>query len=154
MASAPSAKVKKGFQKLLPCYIGITNGKDAKGKPSTTTHYVLINDRVANRLGITVAIKKPGGSDTLEFGVVYKKNRKRPKGGSVVEAKRFLKQYKKKITLYCKGTVKNSIGKDVQESYSLSFPSGIPLALIRVFLQKNCPNVVRYGTGTQLYQVR
>jgi hypothetical protein len=154
MASAPSAKRKKGLQKLLPCYIGITNHKDDKGKKFTSTHYVLINDRVATRLGLATATKKPGGSDASEFGIVYKKNRKRPKGGPLVEAKRFLKQYKKKITLYCKGTVKNSAGKDVQESYTIGFPSGVPLALIRVFLQKNCPNVIRYGTGSELYQVR
>jgi hypothetical protein len=155
MANAPSAKKKAGQSKLLPCYIGVTEGKDPKGVKTTHSHYVLIAERVATRLGIKgKSIKKPGGSDVIENGIVYQTNRKKAKGTGKVEAKRFLKQYQKKIMLYCKGTVKNTKGKDVQETYSVSFPSGVPLRLIRKFLEDNCPNVVRYGTGNQLYQVR
>jgi hypothetical protein len=155
MANAPGAKKKAGQQKLLPCYVGVTDGKDSKGVKTTHTHYVLIADRVATRLGIKgKAVKKPGSSDVVDNGVVYQTNRKKAKGTGSVEAKRYLKQCEKKITIYCKGTVRNSKGKDVPETYSVGFPSGVPLRLIKKFLESNCPNVVRYGTGSQLYQVR
>jgi hypothetical protein len=155
MASAPSAKRKKGSNKLLPCYLGVTKEKVA-GKVTSVTHYILIPERIATRLGLTAAVKKPGPSDSMEYGVVYKLNRKKPKktGAGQVEAKRFIKQYKRKITLYCKAFVKNAQGKDVRESYTLGFPTGVPLTIIRKFLEKNCLNVVRFGTGSQLYQVR
>jgi hypothetical protein len=156
MASAPGAKSRKGSQKMLPCYIGVTSEKDATGKKRSVTHYVLINDRVAPRLGLKGVVKKPGGSDTVEFGIVYKLNRRKPKqkGAGSVESKRYITYYKRKITVYCKAFVKNKQGKDVRESYTLNFPSGLPLSSIRKFLQNNCKNVIRYGTGSQLYQVR
>ncbi len=155
MASATSAKPKKGTKKLIPCYVGITDGQDAKGVKTTHTHYVLIDSKVASRIGIKGAsVKKPGGSDAVEHGVVYQTNRKKAKGTGKVEAKRYLSQGKRKIKLYCKGTVKDKQNKQVQETYSVGFPLGVPLRLIKKFLQDHCPNVVRYGTGNELYQVR
>lgn len=156
MAASPSAKKKAGGgNKLIPCYIGVTDGKDSKGQKTSHTHYVEIDEEVAKRLGIKgKSIKKPGGSDRTENGIVYQTNRKKPKGGTT-EAKRALKQYKKTIILYCKGTVKNKKGKDVQESYSVGFPSGVPLRLVRKFLEDHCPNVARYQPKSgDLYQVR
>jgi hypothetical protein len=156
MAAAPSAKTKPGQRLLLPFYCGITEGRDLKNKPYKHTHYVLIADKVAARLGIKQkSIVKPGSADAIINGVVFQKNRKKSVGDKKdVEAKRYIKQCKHKITAYCKTTVKNKLGKDVPETYSIGFPSNVPLRLIIKFFNLNAPNVVRIGTGGNLYQVR
>jgi hypothetical protein len=156
MAAAPSAKSKPGQRLLLPFYCGITEGKDLQNKPYKHTHYVLIADKVATRLGIkSKSIVKPGAADAIVNGVVFQKNRKKSTGDKKpVEAKRYLTQCKRAITAYCKSTVKNKAGKDVQETYSIGFPSNVPLRLIIKFFNINAPNVIRIGTGGNLYQVR
>jgi hypothetical protein len=156
MTSAPSAKVKAGQRLLLPFYCGITEGKSLKNEPYKHTHYVLIEQKVAARLGIKAkSIVKPGAADAIVNGIVFQKNRKKSTGDKKnVEAKRFLTQCKRKITVYCKSTVKNKAGKDVQETYSIGFPSNVPLRLIIKFFNINAPNVVKIGTGGNLYQVR
>jgi hypothetical protein len=156
MANAPSAKSARGASKLLPFYIGISDSKPLKGGTVKHTHYVMIEAKKAARLGIKGKfIVKPGGSDVIENNVVYQKNRKKSTGNKQpVEAKRHVKQGHKPITAYCKGTVKTKAGKEVQETYSVGFPSNVPLRLIIAFFNKNCPNVERIGTGGNLYQVR
>jgi hypothetical protein len=156
MASAPSAKRKAGQRLLLPFYCGITDSKPLKGPATRHTHYVLIEEKVAERLGIkSKSIVKPGGADAIVNGIVFQKNRKKTVGDKkAVEAKRFIKQGKRTITAHCKGTVKNKAGKDVQETYSISFPSGVPLTLIIKFFNSNAPSVTRISTGGNLYMVR
>jgi hypothetical protein len=156
MANAPSAKRKKGKQKLLPFYVGITEGKTLKNKAYKHTHYVLIDERVTTRLGIKGnSIVKPGGADEIFNGVVFQKNRKKSTGDKKpYEAKRYITQCQKSITAYCKGFVKNKAGEDVQETYSIGFASNIPLRLIIKFFKDKAPNVTRIGTGGNLYQVR
>jgi hypothetical protein len=156
MANAPSAKSARGSSKLLPFYVGVNTSKDLKGKSTSHTHYVMIEAKKANRLGIkSKSIVKPGGSDVIENNIVYQKNHKKSVGDKKdYEAKRFVKQGHKPITAFCKGTVKTKTGKEVQETYSIGFPSNVPLRLIIAFFNKNCPNVVRIGTGGNLYQVR
>jgi hypothetical protein len=153
MASAKIAKPGVGKQRLIPHYLGVTDGKNAKGKQVSITHYVVIDKSVGTQLGIKDSVKKPGGSDAYEHNVVHKKNKRNPRGSALIEAKRYLKRCKRSIKLFCKGTVTVN-GKQVQETYIVGFPTGVPLRLIRKFLVEKCPNVVRYGTGTQLYQVR
>ena len=76
MTSAPSAKPGVGKKNLLPFYVGLTEGKDLKNKPSKHTHYVLIDERVATRLGIKgKGSSKPGAADTLSGGVIFQNNR-------------------------------------------------------------------------------
>jgi hypothetical protein len=155
MANAPSAKEKPGRQVLLPFYVGITESKDLKGQTSKHTHYVLIEKNKATRMGIKQAGTVKPGADAKVNGIVFQLNRKKATGDKKpYEAKRYIKQCKRSITAYCKGTVKNKKGKDVQETYSIGFPSGVPIRLIRQFFEKTAPNVVRIGTGGNLYQVR
>jgi hypothetical protein len=156
MTAAPSAKRKPGERLLLPFYCGITKGKTLQNKPYQHTHYVLIEEKVAGRLGIKgKSIIKPGSSDAIVNGVVFQKNRKKSVGNKQpVEAKRYIQQCQKSITAICKGTVKNKAGKEVQETYSIGFPSSVPLALIIKFFNEKASNVVRISTGGNLYQVR
>jgi hypothetical protein len=156
MANAPSAKVKKGKRKLLPFYVGITEGKTLKNKPYKHTHYVLIDERVTPRLGIKSQSKvKPGNTDQINDGVVFQKNRRKSVGDKKpYTAKRAVKQCQKSITAYCKSFVKNKQGEDVPETYSIGFASNIPLRLIIKFFKDNAPSVVRIGTGGNQYQVR
>jgi hypothetical protein len=155
MAAAPITQAKGRKVSLRPFYIGLTTGKDLKGKPYTHTHYVLIESLVAEQLGIkNKSIIKPG-SDAGVDGVVIQTNHKKSRGDKKpYEAKRYLQRCKKKITVICKGTVKNKQNKDVQETYSIGFPSNVPIRLIRKFFEKYAPNVIRIGTGGNLYQVR
>jgi hypothetical protein len=154
MANAPSAKPKKGKQNLLPFYVGITEGKNLKGEPYKHTHYVRIEELKAARLGIkSKSIVKFGGTDVIQQGVVYQNNRKKTKGDKkAVTAKRHITQYHKPITAYCKELVINSKRKRVVETYTIGFPSSVPLRLIIKFFKTNCPNVVRIGTGGNFYQ--
>jgi hypothetical protein len=156
MANAPNAKIKKGKRKLLPFYVGVTDSKSLKNKASRHTHYVLIDQRVSTQLGIkNLGIVKPGGSDGLENGVVSQKNRKKSTGDKKpVVAKRYLTQCQKSITVFCKNFVKNKAGVEVQESYSIGFPSNLPLSFIIKFFRDKAPNVVKISTGGNLYQVR
>jgi hypothetical protein len=156
MANAPSAKSAAGGSKLLPFYIGISTSNALVGKPVKHTHYVLIEAKKAARLGIKAkSIVKPGGQDLIENNIVYQTNRKKSVGDKKpVEAKRVVKQYGRSITAYCKSKVKNKAGKEVAETYSIGFPSGVPLRLIIEFFNKQCPNVERINTGGNFYQVR
>jgi hypothetical protein len=156
MANAPEARPKKGKRKLAPFYVGITQVKSLDKKNVSHTHYVLIDERVFGRLGLQrKQVAKPGGSDVINRNVVYQLNRKKSTGDKKpVVAKRFITQSSKSITAYCKGFVKNKQGKDVPESYSIGFPSNVPLRLIIKFFKDFCFNVVRIGTGGNLYQVR
>jgi hypothetical protein len=156
MANAPSGKSKKGKRKLLPFYVGLTEGKDLKNKPYKHTHYVLIDAPKATRMGIKgLSIVKPGGSDEILNGVVFQKNRKKSVGDrKPYEAKRHITQCQKSITVFCKEYVKTKAGKDVQETYSVGFASNIPLRLIIKFFRDKASNVTRIGTGGNLYQVR
>jgi hypothetical protein len=156
MAASPSSKTKPGQRLLLPFYCGITKGKTLKNVDYQHTHYVLIAEKVASRLGIKkTSIVKPGSADAIVNGIVFQKNRKKSTGDKkAVEAKRYLTQCKHKITAYCKATVANKAGDRVQETYSIGFPSGVPLRLIIKFFKDNAPNVVRIGTGGNLYMVR
>jgi hypothetical protein len=156
MTAAPSAKKGVGKQNLLPFYCGLTEGKDLKNKPYKHTHYVLIDKRVCTRLGITGnGTSKPGAADTLSNGVIFQNNRKKTKGNKKdVAAKRYITQCRKSITVYCKASVLNSQKKLVPESYSIGFATSIPLRLIIKFFKDKAPNVVRIGTGGNLYQVR
>jgi hypothetical protein len=156
MANAPSAKIKKGKRKLLPFYVGVTDSKSLKNKASRHTHYVLIDERVTTQLGIKgTGIVKPGGSDGIKDGVVFQKNHKKSTGDKKpFVAKRYLTQCQKSITAYCKNYVKNKAGVEVQESYSIGFPSNVPLNFIIKFFKEKAPNVVKIGTGGNLYQVR
>lgn len=156
MANAPSAKVKKGKRKLLPFYVGVTDSKSLKNKASRHTHYVLIDQRVATQLGIKPnQIVKPGGSDGIQDGIVFQKNHKKSTGDKKnFIMKRYLTQYQKSITAYCKNFVLTKAGKEVQESYSIGFPSSVPLSFIIKFFKIHAPNVVKIGTGNNLYQVR
>jgi hypothetical protein len=155
MAGAPITRTKGRKKVLRPFYIGLTTGKDLKGKPYTHTHYVLIEALIAEQLGIKAkSIIKPGADAGVD-GVVIQTNRKKSRGDKKpYEAKRYLQQCKKKITVYCKAFVKNAQGKDVPETYTIGFPSNVPLRLIRKFFEAKAPNVVRIGTGGNLYQVR
>jgi hypothetical protein len=154
MANAPSAKPKKGKQNLLPFYVGITEGKNLKGETYKHTHYVLIEELKAIRLGIkSKSIIKFGGSDSIQSGVIIQHNHKKIKGDKKnFSAKRYITQYHKPITAYCKELVVNSKKKRVVETYTIGFPSSVPLRLIIKFFKTNCPNVVRIGTGGNLYQ--
>ena len=156
MASAPSAKVKKGSRKLLPFYVGITEQKALDNKTYRHTHYVLINETVATRLGIKGKSKvKPGGTDTISDGLVFQKNHKKGVGNKkVYTTKRIVKQCQKSITVYCKGFVKNNKGKEVPESYSIGFATNIPLRTIIKFFFDIAPSVIKIGTGGNQYQVR
>jgi hypothetical protein len=155
MAAAPITTAKSLKRLLKPFYIGQTTGKDLKNKPYSHTHYVLIEATVAERLGLKGKSLIKSGADAGVDGVVFQVARKKSVGDKKpYEAKRYLKQCKKKITLFCKGTVKNKKGKDVQETYSVGFPTNVPLRLIIKFLNKYAPNVIRIGTGGNLYQVR
>jgi hypothetical protein len=156
MATAPSAKRGLGKRNLLPFYCGLTEGKDLKNKPYKHTHYVLIDERVATRFGITVkGSSKPGAADTLAKGVVFQNNRKKTKGDKKdITAKRYLTQCSKSIKVECKASVLNAQKKLVPESYSIGFPSNVPLRLIIKFFKDKAPNVVRIGTGGNLYSVR
>jgi hypothetical protein len=155
MAAAPITTAKSLKRILKPFYLGQTTGKDSKGKPYSHTHYVVIEATVAERLGIKgKSIIKPGGDAGID-GIVMQLQRKKSTGDKKpYEAKRYLKQCKKKITLFCKSTVKNKKGKDVQETYSVGFPTNVPIRLIIKFLNAKAPNVIRIGTGGNLYQVR
>jgi hypothetical protein len=156
MANAPSAKVKAGQQKLLTFYVGLTESKSLQGGKATKhTHYVLIDEKKALRLGTKGKGTVKPGSDAKVNGIIIQTGKKKSTGDKKsFEAKRYITQYSKSITAFCKGRVKNSKGKDVQETYSIGFPSNVPIRLIIEFFKKNCPNVVRIGTGGQLYQVR
>jgi hypothetical protein len=156
MANNPIAKPKRGKRELNPYYCGITEGKDLKGTAYRHTHYVLIEKLTAKQLGIKADfILKFGGTDSNNRGVITQSNRKpSKKGGKLVTAKRYITQCSKSITAYCKGVVKNSKGKDVSETYSIGFPSNVPLRLIIKFFKTNCLNVIRIGTGGNFYQIR
>jgi hypothetical protein len=156
MANAPSAISKAGQRRLLPFYCGVTESKPLTGAAVKHTHYVLIDEKKAFRMGIKAkSIVKPGGADSIQNGIVFQKNRKKSTGDKKpVEAKRHITQCQKSITVFCKGTVKNKKGKEVQETYSVGFPSNVPLRNIIEFFNKNAANVMRIGTGGNLYQVR
>lgn len=156
MANAPSAKSGAGKSKLLPFYVGISTGKTLAGVETKHTHYVLIEAKKAARLGIKAkSIVKPGGADIIENNVVYQKNRKKSTGDKQpVEAKRVVTRGSKSITAHCKSKVKTKAGKEVAETYSVGFPSNVPLRLIINFFNKQCPNVERINTGGNFYQVR
>ena len=156
MTSAPSAKPGVGKKNLLPFYVGLTEGKDLKNKPYKHTHYVLIDERVATRLGIKgKGSSKPGAADTLSKGVIFQNNRKQTKGDKKdITAKRHITQCTKSITVYTKILILNSKGKYVHESYSIGFASSIPLRTIIKFFKDKAPNVLRLGTGGKMYQVR
>jgi hypothetical protein len=156
MTSAPSAKPGVGKKNLLPFYVGLTEGKNLKNKPYKHTHYVLIDERVATRLGIKgKGSSKPGAADTLSGGVIFQNNRKKAKGGKTdITAKRYITQCTKSITVYCKASVINSQKKLVPESYSIGFASSVPLRLIIKFFKDKAPSVLRIGTGGNMYQVR
>lgn len=156
MANAPSSKPLKGKSKLLPFYVGLTSGKTLDSKDYKHTHYVLIEKTKAVRMGLkNLSLVKPGNSDEILNGLVVQKNHKKGVGDKKpYQAKRNVTQCKKSIMAYCKATVKNKAGKDVQETYSVGFASSIPLRLIIAFFKKNCPNVTRISTGNNFYQVR
>jgi hypothetical protein len=156
MANAPSAKPKKGKRKLSPFYVGITQNKSLTNKITSHTHYVLIDERVVPQLGLKrKEVAKPGGSDVINKGIVYQLNRKKTTGDKkAVTAKRFIIQSSKPITAYCKNYVRDKNGKEVQESYSIGFPSNVPLRLIIKFFKDFCFNVTSIGTGGNRYQVR
>jgi hypothetical protein len=156
MAVAPSAKKGVGKQNLLPFYCGLTEGKDLKGKAYKHTHYVLIDERVCTRLGISgKGTSKPGAADTLTKGVIFQNNRKKTKGNKKdITAKRYITQCSKSIKVYCKADVLNAQKKLVPETYTIGFASSIPLRLIIKFFKDKAPNVIRIGTGGNLYQVR
>jgi hypothetical protein len=156
MTSAISAKVKKGGRKLSAFYIGRTESKSLANKITKHTHYVLIDAKVAPQLGLKLKeTVKPGGLDFARRGVVFQSDRKKTTGDKQpYQAKRFIKQSSKSITAYCKAYVKNKAGKDVQESYSIGFPSNVPLRLILKFFKDFCFNVTSIGTGNNRYQVR
>ena len=153
MASSPSAKKGVGKQKLLPFYCGITEGKSLKGVAYKHTHYVLIDERVSTRLGIkSKGISKPGAADIISRGVVFQNNRKKKTGNKKdIVARRVITQSSKPITAYCKASVLNNQKKLVPETYSIGFPSNVPIRLIIKFFQANCPNVARISTGGNMY---
>jgi hypothetical protein len=140
----------------LPFYVGITEGKTLKNKAYKHTHYVLIESKVATRLGIKNQSKvKPGNADTINDGVVFQKNRKKSVGNKkVYTAKRVVKQRQKSITVHCKAFVKNTKGEEVPESYSIGFATSIPIRTIVKFFFDNAPSVIKIGTGGNQYQVR
>jgi hypothetical protein len=156
MANAPSAKPKKGKRKLSPFYVGLTEGKDLKNRLYKHTHYVLIDERVVPQLGLKrKELLKPGSTDFSRKGVVFQSNHKKSKGDKkTFTMKRFITQSSKPITAYCKAYVKDKKGNDVQESYSIGFPSNVPLRLIIKFFKDFCFNVTSIGTGGNRYQVR
>lgn len=156
MANAPSAKAGVGQKKLLPFYVGISDHKSLTGVVTKHTHYVMIEAKKAARLGIkSKGLSKPGAADVLENNVIYQTNRKKSTGDKKdVTAKRPVKQGHKSITAYLSTTVKTKKGKEVTETYSIGFPSSVSLGLILKFFKANCPNVVRIGSGGNLYQVR
>lgn len=156
MANALNAKIKKGKQKLLPFYVGVTDSKSLKNKASRHTHYVLIDQRVATQLGMkSLGIVKPGNSDSLIDGVVFQKNRKKTVGDKkAVTAKRFITQCQKSIKVICNKFVKNKAGEEVPESYSIGFPSNVPLSFIIKFFKDKAPNVIKISTGGNSYQIR
>jgi hypothetical protein len=156
MASSPSAKRVVGSRNLLPFYVGITEGKDLKGTAYKHTHYVLIDEAVATRLGIRAkGISKPGAADLLIKGQILQTNRKKAKGDKKpITARRYITQSSKTIIVECKELVINSKRQRVQESYSIGFPSNVPLRLIIKFFATNCPNVQRISTGGNYYQVK
>ena len=155
MASAQVAKRKVGSRNLLPFYVGITEGKDLKGVPYKHTHYVLIDAVVATQLGIKAkGLSKPGAADLLVKGQILQTNRKKAKGDKQpVTARRYITQSSKPILAECKQLIVNSKQKRVQESYSIGFPSNVPLRLIIKFFKTYCPNVQRISTGGNFYQI-
>lgn len=156
MTAASSAKPGVGKRNLLPFYVGITRGKNLKGVAYAHTHYVLIDQKVADRLGIKAkGSSKPGATDTLLRGFIYQNNRKKTKGDKEnIVSKRYITQNSKPITVTCKELVLNSKQKLVSETYTIGFPSSVPLRLIIQFFNKNAPKVIRIGTGGKSYQVR
>jgi hypothetical protein len=156
MAAALSAKPKKGKRQLSPFYIGTTQSKSLTNKIVSHTHYVLIDGKVVTQLGLKLKqTAKPGGLDFIRNGLVFQSNRKKTTGDKrPMVAKRFVQQSSKPITAYCKTYVKDRNGKEVQESYSIGFPSNVPLRLIIKFFKDFCFNVTSIGTGSNRYQVR
>jgi hypothetical protein len=156
MASAPSAKPKKGTRTLSPFYIGISTSKSLANEQTKHIHYVLIESKVVPQLGLKLKqTVRPGGLDFVRNGVVFEANHKKGTGNKQpYPAKRFIKQSSKPITAYCKGYIKNKKGKEVQESYTIGFPSNVPLGLIIRFFKDFCFNVTSIGTGNNRYTVR
>jgi hypothetical protein len=153
MTAAASGKAGIGNRKLMPFYVGISEHKSLANVVSKHTHYVMIEQKVAVRLGLKQkGSSKPGGSDVLEANLVHQTNRKGKKGTHT--AKRVISQGKRKITAHLDTTVKNKAGKEVTETYSMGFPSGVPLRLIIKFFKDNCPRVARINSSGNMYQVR
>jgi hypothetical protein len=124
MAAAPSAKSKPGQRLLLPFYCGITEGKDLKNQPYKHTHYVLIAEKVAARLGIKQkSIVKPGSADAIVNGVVFQKNRKKSVGDkNLLKQNDTLHSASIKLLLIVKPLLKIRQGKMSQRLTLLASP--------------------------------
>jgi translation initiation factor IF-2 len=154
MARDPALKVKPGEGKLLPFFIGTTEGKTKKGKVVNRVHYVLIQSAVATKLGMTKkAIIRQGTDSTVDAVVFRNTTRKTATKTTKGQTKRYLQRGSKPIELYLNNKVKTKSGDTAWESYIVGFPSGVPLRLIIKFLRDNCPKVVRMNTGSNFYGV-
>jgi hypothetical protein len=156
MAVAKEARVKQG-EKYYPYYVGTSTHRPLEGGLVRHTHYVLIREAVAKRLGMRVAALVKG-TDTNRDGVVF--NRERKAGSNAkdktkkVLAKRYIERGGGKIiTVYCDKMVQNKAGKYVQESYQIGFPSGVSIDMIRTFFVKTTKNVVKIKAKGSAYPV-
>jgi hypothetical protein len=157
MAAAAEARIKPGQEYYYPYYVGTSVHKPLTGGTVRHTHYVLIRKKVAARMGMRVAVFVKG-SDTNRDGVVF--NRERKAGTNAIDktkkvlSKRYIERGGGKvITAYCDKMVRNKAGKLVQESYSIGFPSGVSMDMIRAFFIKNTKNVVKIKAKGSFYAV-
>lgn len=156
MAAAPGTKAGVGNFKLQPYFIGISVHKSKTKGLVSHTHYVMIEAKKAKRLGI-VQTTLLRFTDIQIDGIVFNKLKKGKKGTH--PAKRDIHRYSaglhgRTIELYTGVMVKNKAGKEVEESYSISFPSSAPLKMIKGFVTKYCLKVNRMNTGSTFYRIR
>jgi translation initiation factor IF-2 len=155
MARDPALKVRPGEGKLLPFFIGTTQGKNKRGKVVNHVHYVLIQSAVATKLGISKKAIIRNGSDSTVDAVVFRNStRKVGTQTKTGQAKRYLQRGSKPIELYLANQVKTPSGDKAWESYVVGFPSGVPLTVILKFVRDNCSKVIRINTGSNFYGVR
>jgi hypothetical protein len=153
---AIAKKILKGSQGLLsPFYLGARRPTKQGGK--LHSHYVLINPLIAPRLGIKArSTHKP--TDEIVAGAVFDTKRKYGKGTEkgkfTTTAKRFITQGEKSVELFTGNYVKNSKGKDVQESYQVGFPSSLTMVDIIFFVNKQMPLVKFLRHGGRTYTSR
>jgi hypothetical protein len=156
MAKDPKIKIGVGDRRLQPYFIGTTDGKNAKNVAVKHTHYVLIETWKAAKLGISKKAILREGLDSTVDGVVFRNtNRKTTQTNKKGKAKRHIERGGRAIEMYLNNRVKSKDGlKESWETYTVGFPSGVPLRVILKFIRDNCSKVVRINTGSNFYGVR